>query len=924
MVLIRGILLPPFYLGIIIPKFLLLVKDDSGIMKGEGVIVLGKKWCVCSLLGMVFGLGILLAGSGVEARTVWREIATPHFRVIFPETLRESAQEVANIAEELLPRVEAFLQAHLDFQPAIVLTEDSDTPEGYTDPLQGAIHLAIAEPYEVLSNGTGFGEWVGMVLAHELTHLVHLGAVGENLEWLRSLLGYVVLPNVVQPFWVWEGYAMYGEGMLTGRGVKNPFYAMVLRTQALSGELLPHYLLRGYSFPRKWPGRLNVYIYGASLVEYIAQTFGEEKLAELSRRRSESVSLFGFDRAVQGALGISVSELWHRWAETVQNQAQDDLRRVMAAGLSPVTECTSEGYATGGVALSPDGSHLVYALSHPDFRPGLRWKDLRTGKKELLVRGSVIGRPVFSPDGEKLVYAKITRDGKTSYGDLYLYDLKRKKEQRLTVRERAFSPVFWGGKILFVRRNRFPEGVFALDVDSGVIQPVFEFDRDFHPVTLVVSGDTLFVSGWRNGVIEINLVDGKTKALSRLLSGSHLTPIFSVYGRYLFFSAALEGIFDACALDMETNHVFRLTRVASGFLEPVFTERGLYGLFHTALGFRVGFVSEGALLWEKVVLPEDPTVQRAPVEFPQKSYPESYYRPWRWLFPRFWVPLPGGFLVTARDPLGFHEYSLSYEERPRGTWRGDFSYRGNFTEPEIAIDLHGENERWTYGVTLDFPLVVEEFRDHTLSIGYERFWREDSLYPGYWEGWFARVETNRSEGNDHLLVDWGGAFQYRRGLLGDRETESMVGTWWGKWRKAGDSGPIFQVEASLGTHNLPRFFALGGWETSWPVAGYPKETLRGRIAGRLRLALSWPITTFDAPFFSMGIVQDLVGAIFLEGGCAGDTPSDVASLFSVGGELTVRAFVAEEIPLFFTVGYAKPLKPEYPGEWRLELGMRFR
>lgn len=218
-------------------------------MKGESVAALGRKWIVCSILGMVFGVGIVLMGNGVGARTIWREMATPHFRVIFPETMRASTQEVADIAEALLPQVEAFLQVRLDFQPAIVLTEDSDIPEGYTDPLSGAIHLTIAEPYEILSNGTGFGEWVRMVLTHELTHLVHLGAVGENLEWLRSLLGYVVLPNVIQPFWVWEGYAVYGEGMLTGRGVGNPFYAMVLCIQALSGELLPHYLLRGYSFP---------------------------------------------------------------------------------------------------------------------------------------------------------------------------------------------------------------------------------------------------------------------------------------------------------------------------------------------------------------------------------------------------------------------------------------------------------------------------------------------------------------------------------------------------------------------------------------------------------------------------------------------------------------------------------------------------
>ncbi|MEN3185233.1 MAG: hypothetical protein ABDK92_01160 [Atribacterota bacterium] len=205
---------------------------------------------------------------------------------------------MARSAEELLPQIEAFFQVHLDFQPAIVLTEYSDVPEGYTDPLMGVIHLSVAKPYEILSNGTGFQEWLHMVLAHEITHLVHLEAVGRNLEWLWSLLGYVVLPNVIQPLWVWEGYALYGEGMLTVRGVQNPFYAMVLRTQALSGTVLPPHLLRGHSFPKNWPGRLNVSIYGVSMIEYIAQTFGEEKLVELSRRRSESASPFGFDRKI--------------------------------------------------------------------------------------------------------------------------------------------------------------------------------------------------------------------------------------------------------------------------------------------------------------------------------------------------------------------------------------------------------------------------------------------------------------------------------------------------------------------------------------------------------------------------------------------------------------------------------------------------
>ncbi|MEN3185232.1 MAG: hypothetical protein ABDK94_06210 [Atribacterota bacterium] len=45
------------------------------------------KWVVHGILAMVFGCGIIVVGNQVDARKVWREMTTPHFRVIFPETL---------------------------------------------------------------------------------------------------------------------------------------------------------------------------------------------------------------------------------------------------------------------------------------------------------------------------------------------------------------------------------------------------------------------------------------------------------------------------------------------------------------------------------------------------------------------------------------------------------------------------------------------------------------------------------------------------------------------------------------------------------------------------------------------------------------------------------------------------------------------
>ncbi|MGC8778814.1 MAG: hypothetical protein ACP5Q4_09065, partial [Candidatus Caldatribacteriaceae bacterium] len=349
-----------------------------------------------------------------------------------------------------------------------------------------------------------------------------------------------------------------------------------------------------------------------------------------------------------------------------------------------------------------------------------------------------------------------------------------------------------------------------------------------------------------------------------------------------------------------------------------------YGLLYTREGFKVGFIPKKALLWERVAFQDSwrGTEKTSGHSFP--SYPEVPYRSWKWLFPRYFVPLPGGFSVTARDPLGFHEYTLSYAGKLDGTWNGDFSYRGNFMEPAVVVDIHREEEKWTCGVTLSSPLVVKETWESTLSGGYERFVREDSLYPGLWEGWFGRIETHFSGGNDRFLSDFDGTLSYRRGFLGNLKAESVVATLQGKWQRAGNSSLSFGFDATLGVHNLPRFFALGGWRTSRQVTGYPEATLRGKIAGRMRLEVASRLVTFNTPFLSMGIVRDLTGTLFLEGGFAGETITEGDFLFSAGGELTLRAFLAEEIPLTFILGYAQPLSFEQPGEWYLELGVRFR
>ncbi|NLJ49563.1 MAG: hypothetical protein GX428_08265, partial [Candidatus Atribacteria bacterium] len=116
----------------------------------------------------------------------WREMDTGHFLIIFPSSLKDTAIEVAVLAERILPQVEAFLNTTLSFRPAIVLADNTDIPNGSADPLQGKIHLVISSPYNQFL-GTQFRSWIQMVLTHELTHMLHLEAVSPEIKRWRKL-----------------------------------------------------------------------------------------------------------------------------------------------------------------------------------------------------------------------------------------------------------------------------------------------------------------------------------------------------------------------------------------------------------------------------------------------------------------------------------------------------------------------------------------------------------------------------------------------------------------------------------------------------------------------------------------------------------------------------------------------------------------
>ncbi|MGQ9623358.1 MAG: hypothetical protein ACUVTO_08035 [Candidatus Caldatribacteriaceae bacterium] len=115
-----------------------------------------------------------------------------------------------------MERLKKFFGKGLPYKPQVVLLDSSDLANGFADPQMGRVVVFASWPLEHLV-GTRFGDWLSLVLTHELARLFQMGFLpGEDL-WSK-FLGKIIPPGGLQPVWFLEGYAVYAESRLSPWG----------------------------------------------------------------------------------------------------------------------------------------------------------------------------------------------------------------------------------------------------------------------------------------------------------------------------------------------------------------------------------------------------------------------------------------------------------------------------------------------------------------------------------------------------------------------------------------------------------------------------------------------------------------------------------------------------------------------------------
>jgi len=407
----------------------------------------------------------------------WQVLESPHFSVYFSKLQNNEqnnedfgynneqlAQEVADIAEETYRQVNAQLGSpnkHHHLQKiAIIMEEFSDYALGFASSFpHRVIRLSLTTP-TAKSFDMKFKSWLKMVITHEYTHLAHFEMTAGPTTALRALFGQILTPNALQPIWSIEGLAVYNETKFTtgGRGI-DARYDMYLRMAALEDQFNTLDQINGY-YLTSWPDGTAPYIYGQSLIHFIAQKFGEDKVIALSEIFCEYPYL-GFNYAVKRAIGLNLKELYQNWKDSLKEKYKLRVQKILSQkNLTPSQQLTKYHYWVDFPRwLSTptlDGNKIAVRVSTPHSYPFIQIIDPlssslpitpRSIKNEILIKRTY-GRDSsfsFSTDGSKIIYGKLgDYEQFYKYYDLYLFDLKTEKETRLSeglrTRDPSWSP----------------------------------------------------------------------------------------------------------------------------------------------------------------------------------------------------------------------------------------------------------------------------------------------------------------------------------------------------------------------------------------------------------------------------------------------------------------------------------------------------
>jgi hypothetical protein len=218
---------------------------------------------------------------------------------------------------------------------------------GTRENVGGTAHSDIRTLFALLTPDQINDPWVGIVIPHELTHLVMDTAVRN--------------PYRYPPRWLDEGVAVY----LT-QGYDSSDRALVTAATG-SGDLLPLTALTG-QFPTDPAKTSLAYAESVSAIDYLVRTYGKDALVKLILAYAEGPT---DDEALKAAIGVDMAGFQQGWYTDIGAAAPQEYGPQPAppGPLPPGWDATVPG-ASPGASAAPAASAATIQTAPPAAAAG--------------------------------------------------------------------------------------------------------------------------------------------------------------------------------------------------------------------------------------------------------------------------------------------------------------------------------------------------------------------------------------------------------------------------------------------------------------------------------------------------------------------------------------------------------------------------
>lgn len=573
--------------------------------------------------------------------------------------VEETAQTIVQIAESIYEPITGLYGLEPDTKVSIILKDRVDYSNGAAYFFDNTIDIWLPSLDTPLR---GTHEWYKNVITHEFTHIVQIQTMMTRrrsvpvvyLQWLAYenerrpdvLYGFprhvVTVPfaSVGIPAWMAEGTAQFMTDSVN-YDQWDTHRDMLFRTRLLGGTSLGFEEMGTFT-SKSSIERETVYNQGFAFTLYLADRFGEEVLAKISREAASGgkTDISVVIGSVTGISGEALFEAflrekedeYHQWFGSIEQERWADLdtlqvegfynmmprfipgtdslvwlsngdrdyarTRLMVASLDELTQ----NQAPSSLAVTQEEGWMSQAFGHYSAHGLLQ---------EPLV-DYLTGGFSFSPTGDRIVYTKARKPNAEGelYNDLWVFEMESREESRLTNNARLSDPA-WHPTLPWVVAIQNQPGrqqlvMISLE-DPSVVVPLTAspLSTTFSSPRWSADGQTLWVArGEEHGrqIVEIDLTwerlaensDAQPQVTkSRILLDREgvdfrdIVPDADPKSPWLYVIADVEGLFGLYRVHRETTRIEEVALHQGGLFMPSLSDSTILLSVFTAQGYKL-------------------------------------------------------------------------------------------------------------------------------------------------------------------------------------------------------------------------------------------------------------------------------------------------------------------------------------------------